>query len=239
MRGNASALARAMGDEAALVAERVPEAVVVVGPAKQRAVRMAVDAGAEVVVVDDAFQSWALARDLDVVLLDAVRPIGAGRLLPAGTLRERPAALCRADVVVFNGVDSLDQLAELSRQVKRWLRDDARVLGLRRVLDMGNTSALDGPVFVVAGIARPERLVADIAARGIGVCGVRRVSDHHRYQPDDVRAIEQAAAASGAAAVVTTEKDWVKLRDFDWRMPVVVARLRVELLGGELLVPGG
>ncbi|HEU4929949.1 MAG TPA: tetraacyldisaccharide 4'-kinase, partial [Candidatus Krumholzibacteria bacterium] len=105
-------LAERVGDEAAMVAARVPRADVLVARDKRRAIEAAAAMALDLVVVDDAFQSFALARHIDVVMLDARRPIGNGRLLPAGPLREPPSALARADVLVFNGAADLAAIAE-------------------------------------------------------------------------------------------------------------------------------
>lgn len=222
-----------VGDEAALVAEREPRAIIAVSPAKDRALAVAARMGAEIIIVDDAFQSWSLARDIDVVLLDAALPFGPGRLLPAGTLRESPSALRRADAVIFNGARDDAELAAARGRVERWLRPGVAVFGLCRSLAAPSGVDAPGRAFVATGVARPERLKEDLTAIGIAVAGELAFPDHHAYTGDDVARIQGQARTAGADAVVVTEKDWVKLRRFEWTMPVVAVRLRVELFGAD------
>ncbi|HEU4364145.1 MAG TPA: tetraacyldisaccharide 4'-kinase, partial [Candidatus Krumholzibacteria bacterium] len=210
-RDGRTEIEREAGDEAALVAEYEPRAIVALAAAKQRAVAVAVGLGADLVVVDDAFQSWTLARSVDVVLLDAARPLGSGRLLPAGTLRERPDALRRADVVVFNGARHDADVAAAREYVARWLSPRVTVLGMRRRIEMVGERK-PARVFVAVGVARPERVAADLVAAGIEIAGAWSFPDHHAYRQADAVAIAERAYASGAEVVVTTEKDWVKMR---------------------------
>ncbi len=234
-REGSPALEREIGDEAALVAMRVPAAIIAVGGDKRRAVDTVARMGVDVVVVDDAFQSWSLARSLDVVLLDAERPLGSGRLLPAGSLRERPDALRRADVVVFNGADDGAAVDAARSRVARWLAPQTVALGMRRQIGLervaGDALLAGVRVLVVCGVARPERVRADVAAQGMTIAGEMYFADHHPYRAADVARIHAAAAGAGADGVVVTEKDWVKLRRFEWGGAVWVARLHVSLTG--------
>jgi tetraacyldisaccharide 4'-kinase len=228
-------LAAAIGDEAAMIARRAPSAALVMSRDKRRAVRVAGELGAEVVVVDDAFQSFALARHVDVLLLDARRPLANGNVLPAGRLREPPSAIARADVVVFNGASDAGALEAAQARVARWMHAGQRVYGLRRVVRLvAATPAARGSVssaLVVSGLARPDAFRESVEAAGVRAGDVLVFRDHHRYTGADAAAI-QARARGGA--VVTTEKDWVKLERFDWgETPVWVARLAVELVGGD------
>jgi tetraacyldisaccharide 4'-kinase len=223
-----------LGDEAAVVAARCRDAMVAVSRWKRDAVAAVTAAGASAVIVDDAFQTWVLPRHRDVVLLDAERPFGNGRMLPAGPLREAPGALARADVVVFNGAKSEAELDGLKQQIERHLRPDAAVLGLtRRVrVEAVDPVSLEGPVWVACGVARPDRVERDVAATGLTVAGMSAFRDHHAFGERDVRDIESSAVATGARCVVVTEKDAVKLERFAWTLPVAVARLDVALIGG-------
>jgi tetraacyldisaccharide 4'-kinase len=234
-------LAREVGDEAALVAARVPGAGVFLSRDKRRAVDAALASGAEVVVVDDAFQTWSLPRSVDVVLLDALQPTERGWLLPAGRLRERPAALARADVIVFDGAADSDEVARARARVARWVRADARAHGLRRVTRLvepgGRASPVASRAWLVSGIARPDAFARGVQALGIELIGHAVFRDHHVYTPDDARALAVRARQAPNAAMITTEKDWVKLRCFDWGgVEVRVARLDVEWVGDGLVV---
>jgi tetraacyldisaccharide 4'-kinase len=130
---SAPGLADAAGDEAAVVAARAPAVPLVLARDKRRAVDVAGHLGAEIVVVDDAFQSFALARHVDVLLLDSLHPLANGRVLPAGRLREAPSAIGRADIVVFNGAGSTADIDASKARVARWLKKDGeQVLDIRK-----------------------------------------------------------------------------------------------------------
>jgi tetraacyldisaccharide 4'-kinase len=230
---DARGLATAIGDEGAMAARRAPAVPLLFARDKRRAVAAAAQLGAEVVVVDDALQSFALARHVDVLLLDAARPLANGRLLPAGRLREAPSAIARAHVIVFNGASDAAAVERARERVARYLRADARVYGLgRRVtLQAGNArgATLPADAVVVSGIARPDRFRESVEAASVRVADALAYPDHHRYTVSDVRAIQSRARGR---AVVTTEKDWVKLEAFDWGDAAVwVARLEVAWVG--------
>jgi tetraacyldisaccharide 4'-kinase len=230
---NARGLATAIGDEGAMAARLAPTVSLVFARDKRRAVAVAAQLGAEIVVVDDALQSFTLARHVDVLLLDASRPLANGRLLPAGRLREAPSAIARAHVIVFNGASDAAAVERARERVARYLRADARVYGLRRrvTLQAGNARAatLLTDAVVVSGIARPDRFRESVEAAGVRVADALAYPDHHRYTVSDVRTIQSRARGR---AVVTTEKDWVKLEAFDWGdADVWVARLEVACVG--------
>jgi tetraacyldisaccharide 4'-kinase len=232
---SAPRLADAAGDEAAVVAARAAAVPLVLARDKRRAVDVAARLGAEIVVVDDAFQSFALARHVDVLLLDAERPLANGRVLPAGRLREAPSAIGRADIVVFNGAGDADAVEASKARVTRWLRRDAKVYGLRRrVALVASTHPATAPpaaAVLVAGIAKPDDFRRSIEAIGVRVEGMVAYRDHHRYREADALGLRERASGR---ALVTTEKDWAKLGRFDWSdTRVWVARLEVDLVGGE------
>ena len=230
-------LPEAIGDEGALVARRVPAATLVFARDKRRAVEVAARVQADVVVVDDAFQSFALARHVDVLLLDARRPLANGRVLPAGRLREAPGALARADVIVFNGASDARAIEEARKRVARWLRPQQRIFGLRRTLTLAPSTpgavgaGVPKDVVLASGIARPDDFRASVEGTGVRVTDAVLFRDHHRYTSDDVRVLRTQAGGRG---LVTTEKDWVKLERFDWGNTAVwVARLDVALVGAD------
>ena len=163
----------------------------------------AAGAGAELILMDDGHQNAALAKAYAIVAVDGEYGFGNGRLVPAGPLREPVSAgLARADAVVVVGPDE----AGISRALP--LR--TRVLG-GRLVPLSDSAAIAGkPVVAFAGIARPEKFFATLAALG---CRIERTSafrDHHRYRETEVAALVETARTLGAVAV-TTAKDAVRL----------------------------
>ena len=229
------ASAEEAGDEPVMLARELPGVVVAVGRRRDEVGR-AVEArfGRRVHVLDDGFQHLRLARDLDLVCLD-VHDL-ADRPLPAGRLRERPAALSRADIVLLTRVDAADEdhLRALESQLgrERTFRVRRQVLGFRTL--EGAETKPPARAFLVAGIARPERFRQD-ASGLVDVAGALFFRDHHRYRPEDVRRAEARARAEGADAILTTAKDAVRFPAQAATVPVLVLRVAAVIEDEERL----
>jgi len=211
------------GDEPVMIARSVP-AVVIVSRDRYLGARLARERyGAEVVVLDDGFQHLRLARDVDIVLLDAADPFGNGWTLPAGRLREPLSALHDADLFLFvqRGLTGVRPIPRRLKGLLQALRPGAvtldgllRLDGLRRA-GGGTTRPLewlvDRSLLLVSGLAAPRSFEAELRQRGVRVAGHLDFGDHHRYTDSDLEVIRRAFRESGAEAVVTTSKDEVKL----------------------------
>jgi tetraacyldisaccharide 4'-kinase len=172
--------------------------------------------GATVHVLDDGFQHLQLDRDLDMVILgreDVERPA----TLPAGRLREPIDTLIAADAILTADDDVVVESAP---------RLDIPIFRLRRRI--GQAPARE-PVFAVAGIAGPERFLNDLRAGGWPVAGSMTFRDHHPYSRRDLARVIAAARSAGAASIVTTEKDLVRLLPFrPFAMPIAPVPLTLE-----------
>jgi tetraacyldisaccharide 4'-kinase len=199
------------GDEPYLLAQRNPRALVLIAPRRAEGIRLAVERfAAQIILFDDGFQHLAVARDLDIVLLDARRPFGNGYLLPAGILREPASALQQAGVVVLtrsNGSErlSLTGACSLARSRHR-LSDEAVSLTGER-LPLKSLVAQRAVAF--AGIADPDNYFAALAAAGLQLVRTLPLNDHVAYGRDTLALLTDAAR--DADFLVTTEKDGVKL----------------------------
>lgn len=240
-------LAREIGDEGAMVAARLPGVALVFSRRKRLALEFAArDLRSSHAVLDDAFQSWGVPRDLDVVLLDGRRPFGNGWLLPAGTLREPPEALERADVIGFNGVEDMDGLERVTEAVFRAIglrrSNSESVFGIRREVeittdDNGLPPFSGGVCASLAAVGHPEAFERSLDDKGLDLAVAFRYPDHHRYGRNDVEYIRREIERRGIERVITTEKDWAKLRVLDCATKIfVVARLRLELIGEDPLL---
>ncbi len=157
-------------------------------------------------VLDDGFQHRRAARDVDLVLIDATRPFGYGRLLPGGLLREPVEGLRRASAVLITRSDLADAAAA-RREVERLTR--APTFTSRFAL---HVAAVAGrPAIVACGIGHPQAFVDALVAEGVEVRDTLMFSDHHVFSASDAANIV-ARTPDGGVAVVTG-KDWVKLRD--------------------------
>ncbi len=167
--------------------------------------------GVEWLILDDGFQHMQLARDADIVLVDATNPFGGGRVLPAGRLREPRTGLARADVIVITR--SLRAPA-VEAAIQR--DSDAPIFYARTVLDSvfapfhPHLTEQDGRsrrLFAFCGIGNPAAFISDLRDWGFQIAGHRVFPDHHRYTTRDIAEIERQARAVGAEGVICTEKD--------------------------------
>lgn len=201
------------------------------------------------VVLDDGFQHRRLARDLDIVLVDATRDPWSDRLLPAGWLREPVSALERAHAVVITHAESVDpeRIERLTWEADRAMRHGQVVVarhrwsGLRVGDAVREVEWLRGKrVFAVCAIGNPGPFLKGAAASAGGELAGRMVlQDHDPYSARTVGEVVKQAAAAKADVILTTEKDWTKLAHVEpsrWGMEV--ARPVLEIVfdsGGEAL----
>lgn len=232
------------GDEPYMLARSLPGTPVLTGgrrvPVAARAIR---EFGADCIVMDDGFQHLALKRDLDLVLFSANSLMGNGRVFPGGPLREPLSALARAHAFVITGLDAdnRDRVEEFSRRLNGVFPAIPVFGGQYRpsgVLDgrSGETrdfAELKGMrLFAFAGIANPASFRRTLAQEGIPLAGFRGFSDHHPYSSEDLKALVAEARACGAEALLTTEKDLVKLVRFGGDFPIMALLIELEMEDG-------
>jgi tetraacyldisaccharide 4'-kinase len=207
--------------DAGLLAEGDAVAIAVLGEEQKPVVHL----------LDDGFQHRQLHRDVDIVLLD--RQDWTDRLLPAGNLREPRKAIQRAGIVA---IPADDMQLEEDLRIWGW---QGPVWRLQRRMEV---PAIEGSVAAFCGIARPEQFFAGLEASGLQVAVRKAFPDHHGYTPKDLDSLRAAARAAGAAALITTEKDLVRLGGLASRsgdsLPLKTAELRVEIEDEDKAVEG-
>ena len=188
--------------------------------------RRAIADGADVVILDDGFQHRRLARDLDIVVIDATRPWGRddggpGRFLPAGYLRESPRQARRAGLLWLTRTDLVDpeRLARLRGECALLapgvplVEERATAAWLSPMGSGDRISAADWAgrrVILASGLGHPGAFEAQAAGLGLAVQTSVRFPDHHHYRPVDVAVLERMGR-DHQAVVVVTGKDAVKL----------------------------
>lgn len=226
------------GDEPVLIADKTRASVVVCG-SRARGAAVAIDElGADVLLLDDGFQHLRLARDLDIVLLDAAQPIGNGRLLPLGPLREPPRALARAGLLVLNhGVRPANEPGPLlGAGLENRPRIDVGVVpSVLRPAGGGEgvpaATLLGKSVALLAAIARPRRFADTVEGLGGRVVHRELYRDHARLSAADVEAFVRRARTAGAEVLLTTEKDAVRIPRSALE-PLTVLAIEHRLLAG-------
>jgi tetraacyldisaccharide 4'-kinase len=178
--------------------------------------------GVEWFVLDDGFQHLRLARDADIVLIDASHPFG-GHLLPSGRLREPRSALKRADVIVITRSDHAPALEAAIRADSDapifYARNQLDSIRLLRGADPGEEDARARfrRFFAFCGVGNPDSFLADLHDWGLRVVGHQFFPDHHRYVQHDLESVGAAAHAAGADGLICTEKDVFNLAGVKWR----------------------
>ncbi len=205
-----------LGDEAGLIAKRIPGAWVVRCPDRVAAARAAIGQGCTVLILDDGFQAVRLARDENIVLIDATNPFGNGFLVPRGILREPVSALKRATEII---ITRCDQAPEALPAIESVIHRHAPEIPLHyavhqpvsfRRLQDGWEFPLDflkgAAVYVVCGIGNPESLACTLAKLGVTIQGMHALADH---------AAIPVMLLRKNCPVILTEKDAVRLGPVD------------------------
>ncbi len=211
--------AREAGDEPLLIARTLPGIPVITGAKRALTGRAAIDRfGAQVLICDDAFQHRQIVRDIDIVLLDAAKPLGNGYLLPRGELRESIDGLHRADCLILTRSDTAHRLyPDVAKIVDATgipvFRASHR---LREVIgpegDIMPQSELRGKkVCAFSGIAKPESFRKLLQEAGAEILSFIDFPDHYAYDGRDLEELENFFRTLTADYWVTTEKDAMRL----------------------------
>ena len=232
--------AKQAGDEPRFLAESLPGIPVLTGKVRSHPCRYAVrQLGCDILILDDGFQHLSVMRDIDLVLFNALTLAGNNRVFPGGPLREPFSALSRADAFLLTGTSGISP-AEIQQFSERLVHEapDRPVFhtaynpaGCRELHKTGVLSLdkMPTPLYGFCGIAGPERFLKSLQNCGIALTGFSACKDHQDYSSDTLEKIAQTAIGSGAIALITTEKDMVKLHALSPRLPLYSLSMDVEM----------
>lgn len=232
-------------DEALELEQKLPDVPHLQAPDRVAAANVAIEElQCQLILLDDAFQHRRIARDLDIVLLDALEPFGFGHVFPRGTLREPLVGLRRADVVALSRADMLDppRREAIWRTVRRSAPEATCLEVTHRARAMICSSGREEPlasftdrvVAAFCGIGNPAGFRSTLEQCGCQVAAFREFPDHHPYDRADVEWLRAWADRQQAAAVLCTHKDLVKLGiDRLGRRPLWAVRIGLEFLSGQ------
>jgi tetraacyldisaccharide 4'-kinase len=237
--------AREGGDEPLMLAEMLLGLCAVISDAdRAEAARWAMtNLNSEVFILDDGFQHLRIARDLDIVTIDATNPWGGGHLLPRGTLREPLAGLKRADCLVVTRANQskldLDALRAEASSLSGGRPVFLSHTKLSRLRPLFSTethpghdiNAITQPIAAFCAIGNPRAFFKQLCDGGIKPAHTRAFPDHHVYTQREIDTLSSEARSRGAQALVTTAKDAVKLRSLNFQLPCYV--LEIEIIFDE------
>ena len=212
------------GDEALMIARELPSVPVLIGKDRYETGCHALQRlKCDVLILDDGFQHRKLARDLDIVTVDATQPFGTKKLLPAGTLREPISALRRADLIMLTRVDMAESADEIREDIAT-LAGDTPIMESRheptRLYRLGIGEDIDFGVlkgkklFAVCGIGNPGAFAETLRRYEPQKVDLLPFPDHHQYSRTDFVRIQREAKQTGADFIATTRKDELKLAPF-------------------------
>ena len=249
------------GDEAQMMARYLSGVPILVGKCRYLAGQVALERfKVDVLLLDDGFQHRQLARDVDILTIPATHPFGSPeKLLPAGTLREPPSALKRADLILLTHTDTPDISTHIKKLVKS-LAPNALILesihqpihcyplgvdGQRNLLnenrlprtDTYDIKELKGKrVLAVCGIGNPDAFVVTLMRCAVASVELLEFPDHHVYTEIDKQHIHTAFQETGADLIVTTQKDEQKLAGVveNSGLPIVVLAVALVVTEGNV-----
>jgi len=169
-------------------------------------------------LLDDGFQHRQLSRDVDILLLN--RRDLSDHLLPAGNLREALDAAARAQVIAVPAGET-DVEAEI--KARGW---KAQVWRVRRHMEIPR---VEGPVLAFCGIARPDQFFKGLESAGVKLAARMAFADHHNYTERDFEGLAKGARDAGATALLSTEKDRVRIGVLAAPLPIQTVKLRIEI----------
>jgi tetraacyldisaccharide 4'-kinase len=209
-------------DEAMVLEENLPDVPHLQGADRVQLAMTAVEElDADALVLDDGFQHRRLRRDLDIVLLDATWPLACESMFPRGLLREPVSGLGRADAIILTRCDQATTADDQAAWLKRRFPTKPVAKAVHAPLELvGPDESREGlealarsPVAAFCGIGNPDAFRGTLESLGAKPVTFRAYADHHAYTRDDVAELTRwANELPPNAVVVTTQKDWVKLR---------------------------
>jgi tetraacyldisaccharide 4'-kinase len=236
----ASASFAEFGDEPLMLAESLPGIPIIIDERRYEAGRWAErELDTEVFVLDDAYQHLALHRDLNILLLDATDPFGGFEMAPFGRLREPLYGMKRADAIIITRADKPFDQGQTGAIIKYSCNERVPVMyfssSITQLRHLATAKVYDASHFrgwnvaAMCAIGNPQAFIDDVLRAGINIVNESMFRDHHAFQQKDLDEVGAAARSGGADAIVTTEKDAVRLRGLAaGEIPIYAAMLELQ-----------
>ncbi len=205
------------GDEMYMLAKIIP-APIVVNESKSEAAKIATENfSPDCIIVDDGFQHRYLQRDLDIVLIDQ-NTLTNPKLIPEGRLREPLESLKRADVIVLvgdiNNTDIIDEYLSNHLIIRTQVKP-GNVYSLFTNENIKDEELKNAIPIAVSGLGNPQKFEKLLTGSGCNIMDHIKFPDHKNYRIKNIKKIIQKCKSKNANSIITTEKDAVKLKDFE------------------------
>ena len=185
--------------------------------------------------MDDGFQHRALHRDLDIVLIDGGDSISEHRLLPYGKLREPWSNIIRANAII---ITKKKPSTLIKRKIDETLLPQLYtkfIPTIRYPNSFSSNTKVDQNIFIISGLGNPSFFERTVERLGYEICGIKNFPDHYHYKKEDLDKIRLLMKESGASQILTTEKDWVKLKVFESDIAFGVVDIDIRIQNEEAL----
>lgn len=227
------------GDEPFQIAQKFPSSIVIVDEQKSRAAQLAVQKfNCDHIIVDDGFQHRQLHRNLDIVVVDASKPLSRELMLPAGLRREPMRNIKRADIIIYsNWKQKSDTLKNTSAKLTaRTMLEPRKLVGIQKY-DMLELEVLKNKTCVAfCGIGNPDSFERRLKELGLVVKIFKKYSDHYQYDAEDIEILKKEFKEQKTDFVITTEKDFVRLINMKAQiteLPLYYLEVAVRFISGE------
>jgi tetraacyldisaccharide 4'-kinase len=231
---------REYGDEPLMLARALEDVPIIIDRDRFEAGRFAErEYGSKALILDDGYQHLALARDLNILLIDATDPFGGFEMAPFGRLREPLYGIKRADLVIITRSDRPFDQGQTLAIIKYFCGETVPVLyaysSITRLRHLATGETYETDLFsgwnvaLMCGIGNPRAFSEDVLQIGMGVAVEHFFADHHAFTQEDLDRVLRSAAEHGAEAIITTEKDAVRLEGLKHGdIPVYAAQLEIR-----------
>ena len=225
------------GDEPFLLAKNLNGiAAIISDPNRVAAGQWAIEKlGSQVFVLDDGFQYLRLARDLNILTIDATNPWGGGRLLPHGRMREPRSGVSRADCAVITRTEQEEHAPLIETELREYLgsrpilMSRMKTRGIRELTSLSPNlaSVATQPAAAFCAIGNPKSFFEHLRSEGHNLVLTRAFADHHKYDQADIDRLMRDAKGQGAERLITTSKDAVKLESITFEVPCYILDIEI------------
>ncbi len=228
------------GDEPNLIAKNLTYAMLITCADRVKAANYAIEKhDAEIIILDDGFTNRKLKKDVQILLFDAEKMVGNGKLLPAGPLREPIKEIKRADkILVINKNTKEFELTENIIKFFQYKNIEVCNVVPDIIINPKTGEKINKKqknIYAFCAIGQPDSFY-NFLKKDFNILGITTYSDHHKYTNKNLKELEQDAISRGAEAIITTEKDYVKISEHNFsKIPLFVLKLKNEVNTERLL----